>query len=381
MTIKMNVLACGLGLLLICGSTLAAAPVDDATAQKLQAIIDHARDDGLPGGIIVRIESFRDGRVWASATGPFAEADPQAIKATDAFRVASITKSFTAAVIWRLVEEGKLSVDDRIAQYLPADLIRRIHVLNGVSYGDRITIKQLLCHCAGLYDYATDKNVLRYIFAHPNKHWTPEELVDVSLHSGQPYFPPGQGQHYSDTGYLLLGMVIEKVTGEPLARVYHELIYAPLGLHDIYLEAREPAVGPPLSHNYAGYLDEHDFDPTLDAYASGGQVSTAAELAKFIAAVMKGHFFKHPQTLEAALAKPELPGKSPADEEHYLGRYIFYSAERDGVMLIGHGGFWGGAMYYDPQRDVVITGTSNQVDRRLPLAALLKAFDAAPARQ
>jgi D-alanyl-D-alanine carboxypeptidase len=354
---------------------LAAAEVDANTAQRLQAIIDHSRDDGLPGGIIVRIESLKEGRVWTGTSGPFDEATAQPIKPNDAFRVASITKSFSAAVIWRLVEEGKISVDDAIAKYLPADLVRRIHVLNGVSYGDRITIRQLLCHCAGLYDYATDKDVLRYTFAHPKKHWTPMELVETALRSGSPYFPPGQGQHYSDTGYLLLGMIIEKVTGKPLARVYHEFIYSPLGMHDIYLEAREPAVGPPLSHNYVGYLDEHDFDPTLDAYASGGQVSTAAELARFIAAVMQGHFFKDPGTLAAALAKPELPDNPSLDEERYLGRYLFYSTERDGVALIGHAGFWGGAMFYDAQRDIVITGTSNQVDRRVPLAELLKAFE------
>jgi len=348
--------------------------VDPAGAQRLQAIIDHARDDGLPGGIIVRIESLHDGRLWTGVSGPFDEADPQPIKVTDAFRVASITKSFTAAVIWRLAEDGKLSVDDRIAQYLPADLVARIHVLQGVSYGERITIRQLLCHCSGIYDYATDKNVLRYMFAHPKKHWTPQELIDFALRSGKPYFPPGQGQHYSDTGYLLLGLIIEKLTREPLARVYHEFVYEPLGLHDIYLEGREPAVGPPLSHNYVGYLDEHDYDPTLDAYASGGQVSTAADLAKFITAVMQGHFFKYPKTLQAALAKPELPGKTPADEERYLGRYLFYSTQHTGVTLLGHAGFWGGAMFYDPQREVVITGTANQVERRLPLVELLKAF-------
>lgn len=360
----------------------AAAEVDKATAQRLQAIIDRARDDGLPGGLIVRIESLRDGRLWTGVSGPFAEAEPQPIKPTDAFRVASITKAFTAAVIWRLAEEGRLSVDDRIARYLPSNLIGRIHVLNGTSFGDRITIRQLLCHCAGLYDYATDKNVLRYTFAHPNKHWTPQELIDVALRSGQPYFPPGQDQHYSDTGYLILGLIIEKITGEPLAQVYHEFIYTPLGLRDIYLEAREPPVGPPLSHNYVGYLDEHDFDPTLDAYASGGQVSTAADLAKFIGAVMQGHFFKNPKTLEVALAKPPLPGgKSSADEERYLGRYLFYSTERDNVMLMGHAGFWGGAMFYDAGRDIVITGTTNQVERRLPLAELLKVFGGEPSRQ
>jgi D-alanyl-D-alanine carboxypeptidase len=350
------------------------AAVDAKAAQNLQALVDEGRNDGLPGGIIVRIESLRDGRIWQGTSGPFEEARDEPIKTTDAFRVASITKSFTAAVIWKLVEEGRIGIDDPIAKYLPAELIGRIHVMNGTSYGDRITIRQLLCHCSGVYDYATDKDVLRYMFAHPEKHWTPQELIDLALRSGKPYFPPGQGQHYSDTGYLLLGMVIEKVTQKPLAQVYRELIYLPLGLHDTYLEAREPAVGPPLSHNYVGYLDEHNYDPTLDAYASGGQVSTTADLAKFISAVMKGRFFKRPETLQAAMAAPELPNKSAADKARYLGHYLFYSSEGDGVRLIGHEGFWGGVMFYDPDRDLVITGTSNQVERNLPVRKLVKAF-------
>jgi len=348
--------------------------VDAQTAQGLQKLVDQGRDDGLPGGIIVRIESLRDERIWQGTSGPFEEAHDAPIKTTDAFRVASITKSFTAAVIWRLVEDGKLGIDDRISKYLPAELIGRIHVLNGTSYGDRITIRQLLCHCSGVYDYATDKGVLRFMFAHPEKHWTPQELIDLALRSGKPYFPPGQGQHYSDTGYLLLGLIIEQVTQKPLAQVFREMIYVPLGLHDTYLEARESAVGPPLSHNYVGYLDEHDYDPTLDAYASGGQVSTTTDLAKFISGVMKGRFFKRPETLQAALAAPELPNKSAAAKARYLGHYLFYSSERDGVRLIGHEGFWGGVMFYDPDRDLVITGTSNQVDRNLPVAKLIKAF-------
>src|SRR5215468_10062414 len=144
--------------------------VDTQTAQSLQTLVDQGRDDGLPGGIIVRIESLRDGRIWQGASGPFEEARDAPIKITDAFRVASITKSFTAAVTWRLAEDGKLGIDDRISKYLPAELIGRIHVMNGTSYGGRITIRQLLCHCSGIYDYATDKGVLRYMFAHPEKH-------------------------------------------------------------------------------------------------------------------------------------------------------------------------------------------------------------------
>src|SRR5262249_52321484 len=127
------------------------------------------------------------------------------------------------------------------------------------------------------------------------------------------------------------------------------------------------------------YLDETTFNPTMDAYASGGQVSTARDLARFITAVVTGHFFKSADTLKAAMARPELkPGASnptPDAEERWTPTYLFYHSERDGVSLIGHGGFWGGGMFYQPARQLIITGTGNQVDRHLPLAAIARAFD------
>lgn len=378
--------------LLICGgmvcsignaaitSTPAPSAVPVATAQKLQAVLDQARDDGLPGGIIVRVQSLKTGTLWEGSSGPFAEEDAESpIRSSDAFRVASITKAFTAAVIWRLAEDKKVSVDDLIGKYLDPDVVAHIHVLNGVSYGEQISIRQLLCHCSGIWDYAVEnKNMMRYIFSHPNHQWEPPDLINIVIRDGKAYFKPGEGFHYSDTNYILLGQIIEKVTGKPLTQVYREKIYEPLGLHDTYLEGREPAVGHPRSHNYVGYLDETTYNPTMDAYASGGQVSTAQDLAKFITGVMTGHFFKNPDTLKAALAMPELRSGSvqpQLDEEgKYTPRHLFYSTERDGVSFIGHSGYWGAVMFYQPERDLVITGTGNQVDRHLPLAAIARAF-------
>ena len=356
------------------------ASVSPATSHALQAILDKARDDGLPGGIIVRVQSLKTGAVWEGSSGPFAEEDAASeIHPSNAFRVASITKAFTAAVIWRLAEDKKLSVDDLIGRYLDPNIVAHIHVLNGVSYGEQISIRQLLCHCSGIWDYAVEnKNMLRYIFSHPNHQWEPPDLINIAIKDGTPYFKPGESFHYSDTNYILLGQIIEKVTGKPLTQVYRQEIYGPLRLKETYLEGREPSVGGPRSHNYIGYLDETNFNPTLDAYASGGQVSTTRDLAKFIEAVMTGHFFKNPDTLKAALALPSTKS-TPNDsnsgpEAKYRPRFLFYSIAPDGVSFIGHAGFWGAEMFFQPDRDLVITGTGNQADRHLPLAEIARAF-------
>ena len=375
------VLSCvALAAAMAASNPLAATSVSPATAQKLQVILDSARDDALPGGIILRVQSLKTGAVWEGVSGPFAEEDERTpVRAQDAFRVASITKAFTAAVIWRLAEDKKLSVEDLIGKYLDPYVVSHIDILDGVSYGEQISVRELLCHCSGIWDYAVEnKNMMRYIFAHPNRQWEPPELIDIAIKKGKPYFKPSEGFHYSDTNYILLGQIIEKVTGQPLTQVYREQIYEPLNLRDTYLEGREPAVGGPRSHNYVGYLDETTYNPTMDAYASGGQVSTSRDLAKFITAVMTGHFFKSPDTLKAALAPPKLKrGDSSAQadgEERWLPGHLFYTSERDGMKFVGHAGFWGGIMFYQPDLELVITGTGNQVDRHLPLAAIAKTF-------
>lgn len=350
--------------------------VSPGIARKLNEIITHAALDGSrPGGMIVRVHSLKDNRVWEGAAGAFDGATEVPIKPTDPFRTASIAKSFAAGVIWRLVEEHKLGLDDQISQYLDPTLVSRIHVLNGVSYGDRITVRQLLCHCSGVYDFAATNGAWeRYVFMHPEKRWERQEYFEYAIRYGKPYFVPGEGTHYSDTGYELLGLVIEKVTGKPLPTVYHEFILDPLGLKETYQEGREPAVGRPRSHNYIGFLDETRYDPTQDGPASGGFVSTARDLARYITAVLQGRFFKDPKTLAAALEVAQVPDSE--NEAHKSdARFLFRLKEVDGVEFLGHGGFWGSEMQYQPQRQLIITGTSNQVERKIPLGALAKAFD------
>ena len=285
------------------GDAQSPTAVSPEIARKLNEIVTHAALDGSrPGGMIVRVHSLKDNRVWEGAAGAFDGATETPIKPTDPFRTASIAKSFAAGVIWRLVEDGKLGLDDPISKYIDPSLVSRIHVLNGVSYGERITIRQLLCHCSGVYDFAeVDGAWERFVFMHPEKRWERQEYFEYAIRDGKPYFVPGQGHHYSDTGYELLGLVIEKVTGKPLAAVYREYIFQPLGIKETYLEGREPAIGRPRSHNYIGFLDETPYDPTQDGPASGGLVSTAQDLALYITAVLQGRFFKDPNTLARTL--------------------------------------------------------------------------------
>lgn len=204
------------------------------------------------------------------------------------------------------MEKGRLSLDDRISKYLSKGLVRRVHVLDGQSYGHRITVRQLLNHTSGLYDYAMDEAWFVDVLSDPQRTWTPVEFVEVAIVNGTPYFRPGEGYHYSDTGYVLAGFVIEKVSRLKLHEAYREYLrFVELGLDDTYLEFHEappPGAGE-RAHQYffVGPIDMTDWNPTVDTFGGGGLVSTAEDLSSFVRALLEGRVFEKPRTLARML--------------------------------------------------------------------------------
>ncbi|MGI9659722.1 MAG: serine hydrolase domain-containing protein, partial [Gaiellaceae bacterium] len=193
------------------------APID--AVERLQAVVDAAAVGEIPG-VILDVDAPELGVSWNGASGVFSRDGGQELSAEHGFRTASITKMVTAATVLRLVEEGALSFEDPISKYLPRKLVKRVHVLDGASRGAKITIHQLLGHTSGVFDYVTEDSFVDTVFANPTDPWTPRELINYALETGEPYFAPGEGYRYSDTGYVLLGLIIEKVTDSPLHEVY-----------------------------------------------------------------------------------------------------------------------------------------------------------------
>ncbi|MFI1583762.1 serine hydrolase domain-containing protein [Embleya sp. NPDC020630] len=280
-------------------------------------------------------------------------------RASDTFRTSSVTKTFTATVILQLAERHRLDLDDRIGAYLDPALVDRVSVIDGVSYGSEITIRQLLDHTAGLNDYVTDPQWFDTVLAQPHKGWTPAELVDWALTHGSPYFRPGTGYHYSDTNYILAGYIIEKVTGRPLARAYRTQILDPLGMGRTYLEHWEAPRGT-LSHPFLGDIDTYGFNPTNDTFGGGGLVSTAAELTTFIRALFDGRLFRHDATLRTMLT-------TTAQSNNTYGLGIERKVQPGGDIVWGHNGFLGAFMMYSPALRLSVTGTMNQAHPNLPL--------------
>jgi D-alanyl-D-alanine carboxypeptidase len=327
-----------------------AAPPTSARLQKATAAFsqEHRTYPGVLLAVISpRLHSTRS--AGHDALGSSTMLDPRA-----GFRIASVTKTFTAAAILRLVESGRVGLDDPISKHLsPATL----DVLRQGGYdADTILVRHLLTHTSGLYDYASDPAFVQFVLTHGRHHWTRSEQVRFAMTHGKPYAAPGAEFHYSDTGYVLLGEILERTTGGGLARAYRNLLsFKRLGLADTYLESLEPRPrgAHARTHQYYETIDSTAFDPSFDLYGGGGLVSTVDDLARFYRALFHGRLFKKATTLPMMLGKP-----NPQSLDD-LGMGIF-SNQFGGRSCWGHSGFWGTTVVHCPRSDVTLALAVNQ---------------------
>ena len=186
-------------------------------------------------------------------------------------RIGSITKTFTGTVLLQLVDEGKISLSDKLSEYFP-----------DYPNGQNITIQMLGDMRSGLFNYTEDENFQEELLQDLTKPFTPEEVLAISMKHG-PYFPPDSSTHYSNTNTVLLGLIIEKITGNPLQTEIQNRILDPLGMKETYF-AVDTTFPEPHAHGYA-YLD-----PTLEmpadvtnqdpswGWSAGAMISTLSDL-------------------------------------------------------------------------------------------------------
>ncbi len=358
-------------------------PTDQGRRAALAGALQRALMDTLAAephfpGMLLRVEAPRLPLAWEGAAGLADRATGRPLAPGDEVRVASVTKTFTAATVLRLVEQGRLALDAPIARYLPAAYTT---LLAGGGYRpDRITVRQLLRHTGGLADYADTDAFDDAVRAAPAHRWTRLEQVRFALAHGRPVAPPGAVYHYADTGYILLGEIIERVGGLPLAAAYRSLLrFGPLGLTHTYLETLEaaPPGRPPRAHQYYRGLDLERVDASFDLYGGGGLVSTMADLGHFYRALLRGRVFARPGTLRAMLAIPATNVDDADDAEpgdgYGMGIYRLTAA---GVACWGHAGAWGTFAFHCPALDLTVAASDNQgdvdIDERAFLAHIVQ---------
>ncbi|HZR39443.1 MAG TPA: serine hydrolase domain-containing protein, partial [Ktedonobacteraceae bacterium] len=226
-----------------CGSTSTVgnpvgAPGTTDFTQHLQSQLAAKMQEMHVPGAVIFVQSARTGS-WVTNLGTSNIATHAPMNPDLYFRIGSITKTLTGTVILQLVDQGKLRLDDPVAKYQPE-----------VPNGGHITLRELLDMRSGLYNYSEDDSFGQALEAHPNRVWTPQELIAISF-KHPPYFAPGQDFHYSNTNFILLGMIIEQITGHPVEYEFQQRIFTPLGMTHSLLPPRPSTEIPaPYAHGY-----------------------------------------------------------------------------------------------------------------------------------
>jgi D-alanyl-D-alanine carboxypeptidase len=335
--------------------SLAPTPTGTAApsfASQLQTTLDNLRAARRAPGISATV-IFPDGSEWNGASGD-AQLDPDEAAAPDTpFVVGSITKTFITALIMQMAEEGTLSIDDPLANWLP-DYPR----------ADRITLRHLLGHTSGVFNYFDHSSYTSRVFGNPRRHWEPQEVLDEL--GGVPYFPPGTGYHYSNTNFVLLGMVAEEATSASLAQELEERFFTPLGLEDTYFQYDEPAppsaaLGYLLTQNGAREIsDGTDYRPTTSAatvaWAAGNIAASAIDIARWARALYAGTLLNS----ESLAEMTDFAASGYSNGAYGLGTR---TRVRNGQRMIGHTGSlrgFQGAMWHYPEVGLTVVVLHNR---------------------
>ncbi|MFE9413495.1 serine hydrolase domain-containing protein [Streptomyces sp. NPDC006704] len=256
----------------------------------LQQALEQSVADGFPGAVAYARRGERESRLAAgladTATGERARPDQR-------FRIASNTKSFVSAVLLQLEGEGRLSLDDSVEKWLPG-VVRG----NG-NDGRAIAVRQLLSHTSGIYDPTTEPAFFApYLERHQWGHVYPPREVVARAVRHKPLFAPGTGWSYSNTNYLLAGLVIEAVTHRAASVEIQRRVLAPLGLKDTSFPLTDPDIHGPHLHGYdLSGRDVTRFSPSYD-WTAGAMISTVDDLARFHRALFTGELLRPAQQRE-----------------------------------------------------------------------------------
>ena len=331
-----------------CTTTATAPPAASLQLQtELQARVENeVRVNKIAPGFAIAVVGPTKAETYAAAAG-VADAEGRAFTPSTPLRTASNTKTFTAATVLRLWEKGLINLDAPIAGLIDPDFNT---MLQSDGYDtSAITVRHLLMHTGGLPDHADD-NYVNIIMADPSRQWTRRDQVELLVEAHDPLGQPNGQFSYSDTGYILLGDIIERLTGETLAAaVRRELKFSELGLTATWWEQVEqrPAQAEPRARQYLSGLDATDWNGSVDLYGGGGLIMSVNDLAKLMAALMRGEIFDDPATLETMLKAPG----NPFPDKYRLG--LFPRTVSD-LEAYSHEGFWGTHVIYIPELDVAV---------------------------
>ena len=351
------------------GSPSATPMLADVLDRRLERLRAKSGIPGMSAAIL-----FADGSIWRGATGDADVATGVPVTPDTSFSVASVSKTFTAALILSLVEDGRLSLDGAARSYLPS-----------LPIHPRITVRQLLDHTSGLRDFYFGAGVDRALLSKPARVWNPARSLK---YVGKPFAKPGVEWHYSNTNYLVLGMLAEAVGGAPIADQLDARFLEPLGLDDtFYQRPGDPWSGPVArSYRFVGAspklpaIDVSDGTPIVPftsvvtaAGGAGSIASSADDLVHWARALYGGDALSE-DSRDAMVADIARTASYAPGVAYGLG---VQAGSVDGHPTLGHSGRFLGAravVRWLPRERIAIAVVTNQsrTDPNRTLASLLK---------
>ncbi|NRB49988.1 MAG: beta-lactamase family protein [Saprospiraceae bacterium] len=333
----------------------------DTIHQLLNTKLDHAAANPVHS-ILLQIDRVGDTSLVRTAVG-WANGERELAQPTHQFRVASITKLFVATVILQLVEENKVKLEDRVVDlfrkhaFLPA---QDLHIHQEENFSGEINLEHLLSHRSGLADIFTDRweAFFAKVFSNPQHTYTPKQIVELYFQYGlqkAAHFRPGEGFAYSDMNYVILGLLIEEIEGQPLADVLRKRIITPLQLTDTYFEFyEEEPKNKRLLHQWYGAQNMSLVNTSFD-WAGGGLVSNLADLGTFIQALFSDQLLSPNSLKQMIQMGPSVPQEDP----YGLG---IYATTFGDDLYYGHFGFYGSYAGYCPQKKLTLVYNISQGD-------------------
>jgi CubicO group peptidase (beta-lactamase class C family) len=342
------------------GTGEAESPIDPALEAELQGVLDGVVADGqIPGAMLA--VSLPGRETWYGSSGIADRSSGRALGPEEPYRIASITKTFTAVVVLQLAEEGRVDLDAPITTYLP-DL--------AVPDAERMTVRMLLNHTSGLYNYLGDPTFFAGVYSNPDRIWEPEELISYTV-GFPPVAAPGEAWSYSSTNYVILGLLVEEITGNAHAEEVRSRILEPLGMDRTFFPPDE-ALPEPLPTGYYG-AEDHSDNAVSAAWATSNMVSTNEDMQRFGRALFEGDLLERGTREQMYEFVPGNGEYDMPDLAYGLGvmrHQLPVGPGPDGTphpaeasTAYGHIGGFGGfrtALWHVPERDITITVAVNQ---------------------
>lgn len=324
--------------------------------EKYLSLLKDMTEQGVPGVMMCVNRGGTD--IWLGSSGYSSLKTKDKMLSDNRTRVGSTVKTFTAVTILQLCEEGKLSLNARVSDYLPHD------VLKGIENADKATIRQMLRHSSGIYNYIQDMRFQTASMNDLTKEWFPDELLSYAR-GRSAYFAPDEDCYYSNTCYILLGMVIEKICGRPFYKEFEERFFIPLRMNETAFAEEDP-VPDDLVRGYVDFFSnmkllESTWYSGWDYHtADGGLISNPYNLTLFMKALFDG------KLLKAETMNEMLSWMSPKtqDPEYYNMGYGLgiFRYDTDKGAIYGHSGDAIGyyaIMLYHPESGTAISWAVN----------------------